>query len=493
MLKISKIPEGEAVSRLFTASIDGENAPVWAIKVSAYPYNYGWPGHQRPENQSEDSAYIAFESDKPVTVRVKPDRKFREAVIRPLSRGIKAVFDGDELVFTLNCPGQYSLELDGHHNNLHIFFDEPKDYLADGAIYYGPGVHNVGVVRLYSGDTVVVDRGAVVIGGFFAVDADNIRIMGKGVIDGRYETRTNDTLLLAVDVQTWGHIDHDAEGFMRFMKRTDLMTGNIKLYNCRNCVIEGVICVDSAAWAVSCYACSDLHIDGIKEVGQWKYNTDGIDLMNCHDVLVERCFLRNYDDCMVLKGIKGWDGDNVYNITMRGLVVWCDWGRALEIGAETCADEYYNIVFEDCDVIHAVFSMLDIQNGDRAYVHDVRFEDIRCEFTRYQQQDVLQTDMTVPYSDPQPAYQPRLIFVHGYTGQWSKDGIPGRTSDVLLRNITVYPDVDTAKPEIDICGYSEGHGVENVTVDGIFMNGRRLTHDDIRWTIGHHVGEIGFN
>ena len=47
-------------------------------------------------------------------------------------------------------------------------------------------------------------------------------------------------------------------------------------------------------------------------------------------------------------------------------------------------------------------------------------------------------------------------------------------------------------PEIDICGFSEGHGVERVTFDGIFMNGKRLTRGDIKWTVGHHVGEIWF-
>lgn len=492
MLRISKIPQGEAISTLYTVTVNEESVPVKSVRVSAYPYNYGWPRHQRPIEQSEEAAYIAFEADAPVSIRVKPQKSFEEAIVRPLSKGIKTETVGDELVFTLDRPGQYSLELDGHHGNLHIFFDEPREYPTDGVIYYGPGVHNVGEVRLYSGDTVVIDRDAVVVGGFFAVDAENVRIIGKGVIDGRYESRTNDTLLLAVDIQTWGEIPRDPDGFMSFKERTALMTGNIKLYNCRNCVIEGVICVDSATWVISCYCCSNLHIDCVKEVGQWKYNTDGIDLMNCHDVLVEKCFLRNFDDCMVLKGIKGWDKDNVYNITVRELVVWCDWGRALEIGAETSADEYYNIVFEDCDVIHAAFSMLDIQNGDRAYVHDVKFENVRCEFTKYQQQDILQTDMTVPYSDPKPAYQPRLIYIHGYTGQWTRDGIAGKTSDVLFRDIIAYSDDGTTEPEIDICGYSEGHGVDRVTFDGLFADGKRLTQGDIKWTVGHNVDELRF-
>ena len=141
MLKISKIPDGEPVSTLFTATVDGENAPAKAIRVSAYPYNYGWPGHQRPEEQSEDSAYIAFESDKPVTIRVKPGREFCEAVVRPLSKGIKPEREGGGLVFTLEHPGQYSLELDGHHNNLHIFFDAPREYAEDGVIYYLSLIH----------------------------------------------------------------------------------------------------------------------------------------------------------------------------------------------------------------------------------------------------------------------------------------------------------------------------------------------------------------
>ena len=56
----------------------------------------------------------------------------------------------------------------------------------------------------------------------------------------------------------------------------------------------------------------------------------------------------------------------------------------------------------------------------------------------------------------------------------------------------VYPDTGMTAPEIDICGFSEGHGVERVTFDGIFMNGQRLTRGDITWTVGHHVGEIWF-
>ena len=51
--------------------------------------------------------------------------------------------------------------------------------------------------------------------------------------------------------------------------------------------------------------------------------------------------------------------------------VWCDWGSALELGAETCADEYSDILFADCDVIHATHVCMRTHNSDRAHVHDM--------------------------------------------------------------------------------------------------------------------------
>jgi len=49
----------------------------------------------------------------------------------------------------------------------------------------------------------------------------------------------------------------------------------------------------------------------------------------------------------------------------------------MEIGCETCAPEIAEVFFEDCDVIRTTHVALDIQHGDRASVHDIRFENIR--------------------------------------------------------------------------------------------------------------------
>ena len=114
-------------------------------------------------------------------------------------------------------------------------------------------------------------------------------------------------------------------------------------------------------------------------------------MCNTQNVTVRNSFIRSFDDGMVLKGVKGrsggarplpgqsFDGLPVRNIRMSGLVIWCDWGRALEIGAETSTPEMTDVVFRDIDVIRNTHIAMDIQHSDRAAIHNIRYEDIRVE------------------------------------------------------------------------------------------------------------------
>ena len=493
-LFISEAPDGEAICDLFTVKINGEEADVFSARASAYPYNWGWPGYQRPLEQTEMTGFVSYESNGAVKVEVTANRDFAEAVVRPLSEDIEVAVDGRIVSFMLTEPGQYSLELDGHHNNLLIFSDPIKEYDTTGenVIYYGPGVHEVGAIWLKSNTTVIVDRGAVVYGSFIACDADNVTICGRGIIDGSYEKRTSATLMLPLSRSDFGDVGRTEEEMKAYAERNQLLHGSVRFFYGDNCKLEGVICRDASTFAIIPANCSDLHIDNIKCVGMWRYNSDAIDIFNSHDVLIENSFLRSFDDTIVIKGIKGFDHENNYNITVRNMVIWCDWGRALEIGAETCADEYYNILFEDCDIIHSTYAICDIQNGDRAYVHDVTFRNIYCEYSKYQQPDQMQTDANVPYNPNATLTHPRLINITGYTGQWSKDGIAGRTDKILFENIVCYADEGIPGPIIQMSGYSPENKTSNITVDGVYWNGNRLAITDCRFMAAVHVENIVF-
>ena len=56
--------------------------------------------------------------------------------------------------------------------------------------------------------------------------------------------------------------------------------GNLKFYDCKDVTVEGVLLRDSAIWCVNLFHCENVLIDNIKVFGQWKYNTDGLDIVN---------------------------------------------------------------------------------------------------------------------------------------------------------------------------------------------------------------------
>lgn len=76
--------------------------------------------------------------------------------------------------------------------------------------------------------------------------------------------------------------------------------------NCRDFSVEGVILRDSAAFTVIPANCDGFVMDNIKTIGMWRFNSDGIDLFNSRNAVIRNCFLRNFDDCIVIKGVRGF-------------------------------------------------------------------------------------------------------------------------------------------------------------------------------------------
>ena len=160
---------------------------------------------------------------------------------------------------------------------------------------------------------------------------------------------------------------------------------------------------------------------------------------------------------------------------MENCVVWCDWGRALEVGAETCADRYNNIIFRNCDLIHGAHIYMDIQNGDRAKVTNVLYEDIRCEYDGYRMHPVYQHDMSAPYTNPKPEPPTKLMFTENYCGRWSPDNLLGSVSGVTYKNIRVLADGLDRMPPSVFKSVDTEHNTSNVVIDGLYFNGRRIS------------------
>ena len=122
------------------------------------------------------------------------------------------------------------------------------------------------------------------------------------------------------------------------------------------------------------------------------------------------------------------------------------------------------------------------------------FEDIRCEYTKHQLPDTYQHDMTAPFIPAPPTRHPILLATPIYRmGLFSKDGLNGRIHDITFRNIQVLTDGDIPKPAVLFAGLDGAHTVENITVDGVYRDGRRLGKDELEWLTNEFATEIRFH
>lgn len=482
-VKIYKLPQGEVAAPI-TILAGGEALPVSQCYVSAYPYNRRWPGHQRTPDQRETAYFARLEGEGPVTFEYTPDRQFSEAIIRPRSAKVAPVVKDGTISFTLPHPGGYTVEIDGFHNALHLFLDPPKDYIispdSPGVHYFGPGVHTIGILHLKDDETVYIDEGAVVYGSIHGNGVSRVRILGRGILDN---SQNVEEILFKVDKLGDGSVD---VGNSR-------REHTIHLVNCSDIEIEGITIRDSLVYNIACFGCDNVKVKNVKTIGCWRYNSDGIDFHNCRKVHVSGCFVRTYDDSLCAKGHSGYRYDTCEDIVFENCVVWNDWGKAFEIGAETRAEHLSRIVFRNCDAIHLTGPAIDIMNVDYGRVHDVLFEDIRLEYDAVHQPPTIQKDDETPFvADPKSTYMPRAISFsiekHAeYSGGLDRRG---HIDDITLRNIRIYAD---RMPPSSFRGFDEEHPVADVIMDGLFLNDQQITDiEKAQFKIGAHARNIRF-
>ena len=130
--------------------------------------------------------------------------------------------------------------------------------------------------------------------------------------------------------------------------------GNLVLNHCKNCLVEGIILRDAPMWSIIIRNDSEnITVDNIKIIGQWRYNSDGINICTSKNVTVKNCFVRSFDDCIITRGayLEGESG-NVENATVENCVLWCDWGKSIETWCGHKATEIKNILFKNNYLIH---------------------------------------------------------------------------------------------------------------------------------------------
>ena len=465
-LHAADAPAGEALSEDYQLTVAGRKIPVYACRVSAVPFNQVWPGYQRPIDQTELAAFACWDMSAPVTVEIRCRRAPQSVVVRPASFGIVPKLDGDRIVFQFDRPRPVVVEVDGPHHALHLFASLPEQNIPAPDVpdvrYFGPGVHRPGRMELKSGQTVYLAAGAVVYGSIQARGASKIHVAGRGILDV-------------------GPFERGKGG------------GAVRLIDCSDAVIEGVVMRDPDGWCCSLFGCRNVTISDVKLVGLWRYNADGIDVCNSENVTVKDSFVRAFDDALVVKGLKFGKGDRpVRNVRFSRCVLWCDWGRAMEIGAETCAPEIAGINFEDCDIVRTTHIAMDIQHGDRATVRDIRFENIRVEIDDWCPPPRMQQAKDEKYPEkPGDTYCPALLEIVIRKNAYSKDAGCGTVRDIVFKDIAV---TSRHEPRSSFRGLDAEHDVEGVIIQNLRFSGRPIGNaQEAHLAIGPHVKEVRFS
>lgn len=331
----------------------------------------------------QQAAYAEFDMGEPVVVQVVRHEDSVSSTsdirIRPTSRGIQhRMIGGDTLEFTLSQPEYLSIEYDGdRHHNLHLLANALESYHPDLSdtetiinwqgvqsqdvfirnprlIYFGPGVHKPkdlpgGDIRIPSNCTVYLAPGAVVKARLVVDHAENVRIIGRGIVD------------------------HPLRG--------------VEITYSRNVLVDGLTFLNPSHYTIFGGESSDITVRNIKSFSARSWS-DGIDLMCCRRVRVENCFLRTSDDCIALYNHRWWYWGGSSDIDVSRCVFWPDVAHPVNIGSHGDdrnpeGETLRHVRIHDCDILYNDGDgLLAVNCGDLNHIRDIRFDSIRAEGIR---------------------------------------------------------------------------------------------------------------
>ena len=350
------------------AFADGRELHVNAARVSAFPMNQEWPGYQRPVDQTKIAYFASFPIDgNSVDFALDiPGGVPKDLRIRPLGVPHPTRVDGDRLHVTVTKPEQFVIECGANGPQFHVFANPPFRYEhVKDEIYFGPGEHDAGIIAPKSGQTVCIDEGAVVYGTIYCLNVKDVRIVGRGILDAS-KLHRGDKKSKAYAFCLANKFDTDATARVNCC-----FTAN----NSSNVSVEGITMRDSCRWTMLVWrGSSHIRFDNIKIIGQWRYCTDGLDVWGCRDVTVRNSFIRSFDDCIVARGVPGrTTGDYI----VENSVLWCDWGKSLEVISDGGDCDFENILFRNNRLVNINSSgcTLSIMGARAGTYKDILYKD----------------------------------------------------------------------------------------------------------------------
>lgn len=437
LLTLYEGPSTMTSSEVARITANGQELFVYDVMVN---HQHIWSSDVLPSDTP--MTYFDFEGEVVLDIQMPGLSKAVEsAVVLPSSSGIVPTVSDGHVRFTVTEPGQYTVVYNNDVNKAtHIFANaletDVPDFTDPNVYYIGPGEWTMDAIALEDNQTLYLSGGAVLHSIISVNNAENVRICGRGLIDGS-------------DYVAWNQTGSTARV-------------PIDLNHAKNVTVEGITLVNSNCWNLNSYASKNVTIDNVKIISG-RQNGDGFTFQSCTDHIVTNSFVRSWDDSLVLKNYSG----STKGITFRDIQVWTDLAQSMEIGYETdkgltLDPEISDVLFENITVLYNFHKpVISIHNSDDAYVHDITYRNILVE-NAFMQGD--------------NGNNKELIEMTLANSGWSTvtDAF-GSIDNVLIDGLTVLNTADGKVPASRFVGHGEENRITNVTMRNVTILGQKIT------------------
>ncbi|CAO2831780.1 unnamed protein product [Amaranthus hypochondriacus] len=244
-------------------------------------------------------------------------------------------------------------------------------------VFPSPGTYLTATIHLRSGVVLVVEEGAVILGGtkqedypteferwyvVLAEQADNVGITGGGEINGqglefvmRYDERKNVMV-------SWNHTG-DCLG-------DECRPRLVGFIGCTNVTISNIKLIQPAYWCLHIVECNNTYIHDISIYGNFNSpNNDGIDITDSNNTFITHCHIDTGDDAICPKTYTR----PLYNLTVKDCWIRTK-SSAIKLGSASYFD-FVHLWFENITIFQS-HRGIGFQIRDGGNAKDITFSTI---------------------------------------------------------------------------------------------------------------------
>ena len=205
----------------------------------------------------------------------------------------------------------------------------------------------------------------------------NIKISGPGVIDGQGQE-----LAQRIDNLFYeGKLDSNAYQFKERRPKAHVRPQLIQFVNCSKIEVESVNIKNAASWVQVYDLCTNVRVHDITVESVSYWNNDGIDIIDCKNVVISDSKINASDDGICVKSYKRnqalqpiCENIHIYNCTVRSSA------SAVKLGTSSFGG-FKNIRIEDIKVYDTYRSAIAIESWETGVIENILVRNIHAKNT----------------------------------------------------------------------------------------------------------------